>query len=46
MAELSAQNRQGQIVRIFFEKNVVLRCLFQAVLVLQVLVFNYGSRRS
>ena len=46
MGELSAQNRQGQIVRIFFEKNVVLRCLFQAVLVLQVLVFNCGSRRS
>lgn len=46
MGELSAQNRQGQIVRIFFEKNVVLRCLFQAVLVLQVSVFNYGSRRS
>ena len=38
MAELSAQNRQGQIVRIFFEKNLVLRCLFQAVLVLRSLV--------
>lgn len=38
MGELSAQNRQGQIVWIFFEKNVVLRCLFQAVLVLRSLV--------
>ena len=38
MGELSAQNRQGQIVGIFFEKNLVLGCLSLAVLVLQSLV--------